>query len=286
MKLSLKVLNVDRRSIDLEWNKPQDILKPLFKLTMNENNQNSVIIYRGFHNYFCVKNLSGSHLYKFNLQIELHNVSSENSVLDTATVSLTTKSECPSITAFHHSAYQNLPLLFQEFLDTRAHDINIYNELGECSLSKACAAGHNDMVLTLLQYGADVNLPNLFTRITPLMTAAYHGHGDIIRILARNDADFTLKDINLKTALHYAVDGSHNDAVKMLLEGNWGDVNSVDSKGWTPLMRAVLMFANLDVIKTLISHGSDLSTKDKNGQDIWQLAHLSNNLKALEILPN
>jgi len=24
----------------------------------------------------------------------------------------------------------------------------------------------------------------------------------------------------------------------MLLEGNWGDVNSVDSKGWTPLMRA------------------------------------------------
>lgn len=103
--------------------------------------------------------------------------------------------DCPSITAFHHSAYQNLPLLFREFLDTRAHDINIYNELGESGLSKACAAGHNDMVLTLLQYGSDVNLPNMFTRITPLMTAAYHGHGDIIRILARNDADATLKDM-------------------------------------------------------------------------------------------
>lgn len=43
---------------------------------------------------------------------------------------------------------------------------------------------------------------------------------------------------NSKTALHYAVDGSQNDAVKMLLEANWSDVNSVDSKGWTPLMRA------------------------------------------------
>lgn len=86
-------------------------------------------------------------------------------------------------------------MLFQEFLDTRARDINIYNELGECGLFKACAAGHNDMVLTMLQYGADVNLPNLFTRITPLMTAAYHGHSDIIRILARNDADSTLKDM-------------------------------------------------------------------------------------------
>jgi len=101
----------------------------------------------------------------------------------------------PSITEFHHSAYQNLPLLFREFLDTRAHNINIYKELGESGLSKACAAGHNDMVLTLLQHGANVNLPNMFTRITPPMTAAYHGHGDIIRILARNDADATLKDM-------------------------------------------------------------------------------------------
>lgn len=282
----MKLLNVDRRSVHLEWNKPQDIPKPLFKLVMNENNQNSVVIYKGFHNYFFVNNLSGGHQYKFKLQMELHNANSKKSVFEKATVSCTTKNDYPSITAFHHSAYQNLPLLFQEFLDTRARDINIYNELGECGLSKACAAGHNDMVLTMLQYGADVNLPNLFTRITPLMTAAYHGHDDIIRILARNDADFTLKDINSKTALHYAVDGSHNDAVKMLLEGNWGDVNSVDSKGWTPLMRAVLMFADLDVIKTLISYGSDLSIKDKNGQDIWQLAHLSNNWKALEILPD
>lgn len=46
------------------------------------------------------------------------------------------------------------------------------------------------------------------------------------------------------------------------------------------------MFADLDVIKTLISYGSDLSIKDKNGQNIWQLAHLSNNWKALEILPD
>lgn len=43
---------------------------------------------------------------------------------------------------------------------------------------------------------------------------------------------------NFKTALHYAVDGSQNDAVKMLLEEKWSDINSKDSKGWTPLMRA------------------------------------------------
>lgn len=101
----------------------------------------------------------------------------------------------PSVSAFHHSAYQNLPLLFREFLDTRPRDINVYNELGECGLSRACAAGHNDMVLTLLQYGADVNLPSMYTRTTPLMTAAYHGHCEVIRILAHNDADATKKDM-------------------------------------------------------------------------------------------
>lgn len=103
--------------------------------------------------------------------------------------------DCPSITAFHQSVSQNLPLLFREFLDSRSSDVNVYNELGECGLSKACATGHNDMVLTLLQNGADVNLPNMFTRRTPLMTAAYHGHCDVIRILAHNDADATLKDM-------------------------------------------------------------------------------------------
>lgn len=101
----------------------------------------------------------------------------------------------PSITAFHHSAYQNLPLLFREFLDTRVKDIDVYNEYGECGLSKACAAGNCNMVLALLKHGADVNLPNMFTKTTPLMTAAYHGHCDVIRILAHNDADATRKDM-------------------------------------------------------------------------------------------
>lgn len=96
---------------------------------------------------------------------------------------------------FHQSIFQNLPLLFQEFLDTRAKDINVFNELGESGLFKACAAGLYDMVLSLLQFGADVNLPNMFTKVTPLMTAAYHGYCNVIRILAHNDADASLKDM-------------------------------------------------------------------------------------------
>jgi len=48
----------------------------------------------------------------------------------------------------------------------------------------------------------------------------------------------------------------------------------------------VLLFSHLDVIKTLIDHGSDLNIKDKNNQDVWQLANLSNNWKALKILPD
>lgn len=48
----------------------------------------------------------------------------------------------------------------------------------------------------------------------------------------------------------------------------------------------VLLFVKLEVIQTLVDYGSDLSIKDKNGQDVWQLAHLSNNWKALRILPD
>lgn len=111
----------------------------------------------------------------------------------------------PSITAFHHSAHQNLPLLFREFLDTRAKDVNVYNELGECGLSKACAAGHDDMVLAMLRHGADANLPGMFTGTTPLMIAAYHGRCDVIRILAHNDADAAAKDVSVYHVTNRAV---------------------------------------------------------------------------------
>ncbi|VVC37295.1 Hypothetical protein CINCED_3A004638 [Cinara cedri] len=276
-KLILELSYVSRKSVRLEWNKQPNILDPLFKLYMNENGRNWIIV--GYRNYFCVNNLCCGCTYNFKLCMVSNDEIS-------ATVSYTTKNDFPSITAFHHSISQNLPLLFREFLDTRAKDINVYNELGQSGLFKACAAGHNDMVLTLIRFGADVNLPNMFTKVTPLMTAAYHGYCDVIRILAHNDADASLRDINSKTALHYAVDGSKNNAVKMLLEEKWCNVNLVDSRGWTPIMRAVLIFANLDVIKTLINHGSDLKIKDKNGQNVWQLAHLSNNWEALKILPD
>lgn len=53
---------------------------------------------------------------------------------------------------------------------------------------------------------------------------------------------------NSKTALHYAVDGSHNNAVKMLLEEKWSDINVVDSRGWTPIMRA-----GIHIILTIIN---------------------------------
>lgn len=46
------------------------------------------------------------------------------------------------------------------------------------------------------------------------------------------------------------------------------------------------MCTSLDVIKTLLDHGSDLNIKDNNGQNVWQLAHLSDNWKALKLLPD
>lgn len=103
--------------------------------------------------------------------------------------------DCPSITEFHHSISQNLPFMFRDFLKTRAKNINVYNELGEFGLYKACVAGNSDIILTMLQYGANVNLPHMFTKTTPLMIAAYHGHCNVIRILAHNDADVALKDM-------------------------------------------------------------------------------------------
>ncbi|XP_050440072.1 fibronectin type 3 and ankyrin repeat domains 1 protein-like [Adelges cooleyi] len=278
LKLDLDI-SAARNSVVLEWNKPPELTDALYQLEVKEKGRNWVVIYKGFGTRFQVNNLSGGFSYQFRLIVK-----PRGAMPIVVTASCVIKNEPPSITQFQQSINQNLPALFREFLDTRPKDINIYNDVGDCALSRACAAGHADMVLTLIQNGADVNLPNMFMKKTPLMTAAFHGRCDIIRILAHNNADAKMRDINNKTALHYAVDGSQNCAVEMLLTKKWSDVNAIDSKGWSPLMRAVIVFSNADLLRTLIDNGADLHMKDITGQDVWQLAHTTNNWEALKVL--
>lgn len=93
------------------------------------------------------------------------------------------------------------------------------------------------MVQFLVNLGASINRKSRITAKTPLMYALHHGHKDMVELFLNKDADTSAMDLNLLTTMHYAVDSNCEEVVEFCLQHGC-DVNPVDSRGWTPLLRA------------------------------------------------
>lgn len=68
----------------------------------------------------------------------------------------------------------------------------------------------------LLDNNADINLPYAQNNTTALMTSAYHGHLDIIKLLLQYGADIQAEDILKSNAMGYAFGGKEAKITKML----------------------------------------------------------------------
>lgn len=60
---------------------------------------------------------------------------------------------------------------------------------------------------TLLECGADVNVPFAALNTTALMTSSYHGHVDVVKLLLDHGAEVHAVDLQQSTALGYAFGG-------------------------------------------------------------------------------
>jgi len=86
-------------------------------------------------------------------------------------------------------------------------------------LTAACLGGHSDSVVELLQYGANVALPNA-SGMHPLLCAATAGEWQVVdALLAVRQSTSQLKfvDRNGRTALLVAAAGGHLTIVELLL---------------------------------------------------------------------
>ena len=109
------------------------------------------------------------------------------------------------------------------------------------ALRAAAWGGHEEVVLKLLEYGANVNKADKEGR-TPLIAASYMGHGEIVRHLLARGADINHEDIDGRTALSVAAlcipaSEGHTEVVRILLE-NDAQVDHKDKDGMTPLIVA------------------------------------------------
>jgi len=92
--------------------------------------------------------------------------------------------------------------MVRSLLDNGAN-IEVKNNLGATSLIFAAIKGHSDVAELLVERGANVNAKTT-TGITPLIAAAAGGHEDIVKLLLAKGADVSAKDQQGRTALDMA----------------------------------------------------------------------------------
>uniref|UniRef100_A0A3B5AH39 Uncharacterized protein n=1 Tax=Stegastes partitus TaxID=144197 RepID=A0A3B5AH39_9TELE len=92
------------------------------------------------------------------------------------------------------------------------------------------------------------------------LEAIINNHIEVARYLIQNGA--CVYHIDGYTGLHHAAKLGNLEIVSMLLETGQVDVNAQDSGGWTPIIWAA-EHKHVDVIKSLLNRGADVSINDK-----------------------
>ena len=143
---------------------------------------------------------------------------------------------------------------------TKNNDISAAD--GKIDLITAVKEGNHELVQSLIQAGADVNVTCEFGG-TPLMYATGNVHNSCVSILLEAGASVNMSDVNGFTALHVAAWAGNNSVLNTILEAG-ADVNITDNKGTTPLIVATWE-GNSTCMKVLIAEGADVNASEIDG---------------------
>ncbi|XP_046552784.1 ankyrin repeat domain-containing protein 39-like [Haliotis rubra] len=113
-------------------------------------------------------------------------------------------------------------------------DADKTDKSGYTALHYASRNGHLDVVRTLVDAGAHVDVTTRSGHATPLHRAAYMGHTDIVKFLLSRGADPVSRDSDEMTPLHKASERGRLECVTVLLEASPVTRTARDSRGRTP----------------------------------------------------
>lgn len=136
-------------------------------------------------------------------------------------------------------------------------------------LHLAASGGHKGIVCELLHNGVDPNC--ILHDTTPLLLAAYAGHGDVVEVLLEGGADLQFAFPGRPTALCLAAGCGHLYATRRLLARGANPNALMNAAGGTPLLSAISN-GRTDVTITLIKNGGDVKSALSGGSTALSLA--------------
>ncbi len=137
------------------------------------------------------------------------------------------------------------------------------------ALCYSAGNGHQDCCKVLLDKGANVNGVGLYGS-TPLATAAGALEVDIVIMLLQCGADVFARDEIGRTALLTAVLNSGELTLLRLILDAGADANMEDSRGLTPLWATLLETGNPESMRLLLEYGAD-ATKPYFGKTLLEI---------------
>lgn len=162
-----------------------------------------------------------------------------------------------------HYASRNSSKDTAAFLIRNGADVNASDKYGRTSLGHALEGGDPEFIELLLVNGADVNVRNKWGG-TYLDRVARDGKTEIVKILLAKGADFQSQNNIGRTAMGLAKENGHESTFELIREHaiQAGCANEIMS----PFDYAAI--GDMQKIKTLISTGMDVNSKNPNGSTL------------------
>ena len=162
-----------------------------------------------------------------------------------------------------HIAAEQDQVEIAELLLQKGANVDAKNDSGWCPLHGAADLGSVPLTELLLSYEANVNAWTTFVLDrTPLMLAAHQGHADVVLTLLQHGAEVNLTTQYGESALHFAIIQLHLPVIKLLVDHN-ADVDSATHLHNSPIHFAVKA-KDIEVLRCLLEAGAVVDTASKS----------------------
>jgi len=138
------------------------------------------------------------------------------------------------------------------------------------------------IVSLLLDYGADVNAVDTYTKWGSLHFACNDDHVECAKLLIANGADVNLKGSDNWTPLHHSCNNSNSECTQLLISHN-ANLEAREWYGKTPLHFACHA-GSLECVKMLVEEGADIHAKGNNDWTPMHYARDRNRNEVIEFL--
>jgi ankyrin repeat protein len=120
-------------------------------------------------------------------------------------------------TVLMYAAFNGQTKIVQKLIDAGAN-VNAQDKTGSTALMFAASGPYAETVQLLLDSGAKIDTIDSGEHFSALMWAAAEGQADVVKLLLKHKADFTLKDVDGDTAESFAAKNNHTAVVAILQE--------------------------------------------------------------------